>query len=70
MEIGEQHGDFDPRCLEVDQFVDRDKVAEVDLPARLVAGLDTFNRFLEKRPEIVIGDDFDSVSGNTLVCVH
>ena len=42
MEIGKQHGDLKTCSLEIHQFVDRDEVAEVDLAARFITGIDSF----------------------------
>ena len=42
MEIGKQHGHFKAGSLQIHQFVYRNKVAEVDLTARFIAGIDSF----------------------------
>jgi len=42
MQIGKQHGDFETGSLHVHQFVDRDKVTEVDLAAGFIPGLHPF----------------------------
>ena len=42
MEVGKQDSNFKTGSLEVDQFVDRDEVAEVDLAAWLITGIDSF----------------------------
>jgi hypothetical protein len=45
-------------------------MAEVDLATRFVAGINPFCGLKKKRPEFIVRDDFDSVPGNTFVCVH
>ena len=42
MEIGKQYRNLKTGSLEIHQFVDRDEVAEVDLTAWLITGIDSF----------------------------
>jgi hypothetical protein len=42
MEIGEQDGNFKTCSLQIYQLVDRDEVAEMDLTAWLITGIDSF----------------------------
>ena len=70
MEVGEQHGDLKTCCLEIDELVDRDEVAKMDLAAWLISRIHLFLRLREKCTKVIFRDDLDSIPGNTLVRVH
>ena len=70
VEVGDEHGHLEPCFLQVHQFVHRHHVAEVDLSARLVAGVDPLDRAVDERTQFLVGDDFYRVSRHQFVWIH
>ena len=70
VEVGDEHGHLEPCFLQVYQFIHRHHVAEVDLAARLVAGVDPLDRTIDERTQFLVSDDLYGISCHQFVRIH
>ena len=70
VEVGDEHGHLKPCPLHIYQLVHGHHMAEVDLPARFVAGVDPLDGGVDERTQFLVSDNLHGISCHLFVRIH